>query len=348
MNFKGKKVAVAMSGGVDSSVSAFLLKEQGAEVVALTGNMTGDNVLLEKAKLISDTLGIENIVLDLREKFENDVISYFNETYKKGFTPNPCSICNSKVKWGSLFDYAINELGCDYFATGHYANISENNGIYRLERAQCDNKDQLYFLYSLTQKELAKTIFPLGKYSSKDEIRKIAEDNGLPSKSYKDSQGICFITKPMSVKKYLNRLFGEQRGKVINISTDKVIGKHTGYYQYTVGQRKGLGIADKFPLYVTDINASNNIVYVGYKEDAYSNNVQITDINWQQEEFKGREFKAQAKIRYNTPSKPCTITPAENGVIISFDEDIFGVAKGQYGVIYDETNQFLIAGGLII
>jgi len=348
MNYKGKKIAVAMSGGVDSSVSAFLLKEQGAEVIALTGNMTGDKVLLEKAKLISDSLGIENIVLDLQDKFSNDVINYFNETYKQGFTPNPCSICNSKVKWGSLFNYAMNELDCDYFATGHYANISENNGVYKLERAQCDNKDQLYFLYSLTQKELAKTIFPLGKYSAKDEIRKIAEDNGLPSKSYKDSQGICFINKPMSVKKYLNKLFGEQRGKVINISTDKVIGKHTGYYQYTVGQRKGLGIADKFPLYVTDIDATNNIVYVGYKEDAYSNNVNIININWQQEEFKDKEFRAQAKIRYNTPAKPCTIIPSENGVTIIFDEEIFGVAKGQYGVIYDETNQFLIAGGLIV
>jgi len=348
MNFQNKKIAIAMSGGVDSSVSALLLKQQGAEVIALTGNMSGDKELLKKAKEICDVLDIPHIVLDLQEKFSNDVISYFNETYKNGSTPNPCTLCNNNIKWGSLYKYAIDELNCDYFATGHYANISENNGIYKLERAKCDNKDQLYFLYSLTQDELSKTVFPLGVYASKDEIRRIAQDNGLPSQSYKDSQGICFIQKPLTVKKYLNKLFGEQRGKVINISTGKVIGKHTGYYQYTVGQRKGLGIADKFPLYVTDIDAANNIVYVGYKEDAYSNDVEITNINWQQEEFQNKEFRAQAKIRYNSPAKHCTVIPTQNGVKIVFDEDIFGIAKGQFGVIYDETNQFLIAGGLIV
>ncbi len=348
MNFNGKTIAIAMSGGVDSSVSAYLLKEQGAKVIALTGDMTGDKELLERAKGICDYLNIEHFVIDLKEKFKNEVIAYFDETYKKGCTPNPCAVCNNKVKWGSLFNYAIDELNCDYFATGHYANIYEANGNYVLERAKCDNKDQLYFLYALTQKELSKTCFPLGKYSSKEEIRKIAEENGLPSKSYKDSQGICFIKKPLSVKKYLDKKFGEQRGKVINISTNKVIGKHTGYYQYTVGQRKGLGIADKFPLYVTDIDARNNIVYVGYKEDAYSNEPEIININWQQKDFIGKEFKAQAKIRYNSPAKPCKVTPTDNGVKITFDEPIFGIAKGQFGVIYDENNSFLIAGGEII
>jgi len=348
MNFQNKKIAIAMSGGVDSSVSAFLLKQQGADVVALTGNMSDDEDLIKKAKEICNVLNIPHIVLDLQDKFSNDVIEYFNETYKNGSTPNPCTVCNNNIKWGSLYKYAMNELHCDYFATGHYANISECNGNYKLERAKCDNKDQLYFLYSLTQEELSKTLFPLGVYSSKDEIRQIARDNGLPSQSYKDSQGICFIKKPLTVKKYLNKLFGEQRGKVINISTGKVIGKHTGYYQYTVGQRKGLGIADKFPLYVTDIDAVNNIVYVGYKEDAYSNNVEITNVNWQQSEFQNKEFRAQAKIRYNSPAKPCTVIPTQNGLKIVFDEDIFGIAKGQFGVVYDETNHFLIAGGLIV
>lgn len=347
MNFKPQKIAVAMSGGIDSSVTAFLLLQQGFEVVAITGDMTNDQELLKKAKGICDFLNIEHHIIDLKEKFNKEVHNYFIETYKKGYTPNPCAICNSKVKWGGIFDYAINDLKCDLFATGHYANISENNGIYRLERAKCDNKDQLYFLFSLTQKELAKTYFPLGKYSSKDEIRQIAQENGLPSQSYKDSQGICFIKKPMTVKKYLYRQFGELRGKVINVSTDKVIGKHDGYYQYTVGQRKGLGIADKFPLYVTDIDAENNIVYVGYEENAYSNEVNVTDINWQQNEFKSKEFTAQAKVRYNSPAKKCRVIATENSAKVIFEEKVFGIAKGQFCVIYDETNNYLISGGKI-
>ena len=348
MNSNSKKVAVAMSGGVDSSVTALLLKEQGYDVVALTGDMAGDVELLKKAKGICEHLNIEHIVLDLKDKFQKEVIDYFEETYKSGATPNPCSLCNRNVKWGSLFDYAINELGCDYFATGHYANISEENGIYRLERAQCDNKDQLYFLCFLTQKDLAKTIFPLGKYTSKDEIRQIAIENGLPSQSYKDSQGICFIKKPLSVKKYLYKKYGEQRGKVINIMNGKVIGKHEGYYQYTVGQRKGLGIADKFPLYVTDIDAQNNIVYVGYEADTYSKELEIVDINWQQECFKNKEFIAQAKVRYNSPAKKCRVIAGETTAKIIFEEDVFAIAKGQIGVIYDAENKFLIAGGKII
>ncbi len=348
MNSNTKKVAVAMSGGVDSSVTALLLKQQGFEVVGITGNMIGDSELLTKARGVCDFLGIEHFVLDLREIFQKEVIDYFVQTYKSGSTPNPCAMCNKNVKWGQIFNYAINDLNCDLFATGHYANISCNNGIYRLERAQCDNKDQLYFLFSLTQKELSKTIFPLGKYSSKDEIRKIAQENSLPSKSYKDSQGACFIKKPMSVKKYLYRQFGEQRGKVINISTGKVIGKHDGYYQYTVGQRKGLGIADKFPLYVTAIDAENNIVYVGYETDAYSSELEIININWQQEEFKNTEFRAQAKIRYNSPAKKCTVIAKDDSAKIIFDEDVFGIAKGQFGVIYSEDNSFLIAGGRIL
>ena len=343
-----QKIGVAMSGGVDSSTTAMLLKKTGYEVVGITGDMTGDAELLNKAKYNCDFLGIEHHILDLKEKFQKEVIDYFIETYRTGSTPNPCALCNYKVKWGAIFDYAINTLNCDKFATGHYANITEQDGIYKLERAKCDNKDQLYFLYSLTQKELAKTIFPLGKYSSKDEIRQIAESNGLPSKSYKDSQGVCFIKKPMSVKKYLFRQFGEQRGKVINVSTGKVIGKHTGYYQYTVGQRKGLGIADKYPLYVTKIDAENNVVYLGYEEDTFGRELEITDINWQQDEYRGKEFRAQAKIRYNSPARLCTVCPTQNGVRVVFDEPVFAIAKGQFCVIYDETNSFLISGGKIM
>ncbi len=348
MNSNKKKAGVAMSGGVDSSVTALLLQQEGYEVIGITGDMTGDSELIKKAKEICEHLGIESIVLDLKKSFQNEVIEYFIETYQNGSTPNPCTLCNQKLKWGAIFDYAINQLGCDIFATGHYANITEQDGVYKLERANCDNKDQLYFLSSLTQKELAKTYFPLGKYSSKDEIREIAIMHGLPSKSYKDSQGICFIKKPITVKKYLYRQFGEMRGKVVRASSGECLGKHDGYYQYTVGQRKGLGIADKFPLFITSIDPINNIVYVGYEDEAYSNQLEMTNINWQQEEFKNKEFIAQAKVRYNTPAKKCKVIPNGENAKIIFDEKVFGIAKGQFCVVYNETNNYLIAGGKII
>ena len=342
-----KRVAVALSGGVDSSVTSFLLKEQGYEVVCVTGLMYGNNVP-EKAKEVADFLGLEHHIVDLRSKFKDTVINYFLNTYKNGSTPNPCCICNPKIKWGNLLEYSLNELECDFFATGHYANIEKIGDKFFLKRAKCDKKDQLYFLYNLSQYQLSKTIFPLGKYTSKDEIREIALTNNIPSGKSKDSQGVCFIEKPVSVRKYLINNLKPERGKVIKISTNEVIGKHDGCCHYTVGQRKGLGIADKYPLYVHSIDAVNNIVYVGYKEDCFNNSLILGTINWQQEDFKNKEFRAMAKIRYNSPAMDCTIIPYENDKVkIVFDKEVFAIAKGQMCVIYDETNSFLISGGII-
>ncbi|MDD3593449.1 MAG: tRNA 2-thiouridine(34) synthase MnmA [Candidatus Gastranaerophilales bacterium] len=351
MNYKNKKVAVALSGGVDSAVTALLLKNQGCEVLGITGLMVEDRdtpAFIAGAKKVADAIGIEHFVLDLTCDFKNEVIEYFNNSYKKAQTPNPCGVCNKKIKWGRIFDYAINELGCDYFATGHYADINCHNGVYRLERAACDNKDQLYFLFDLTQEQLAKTLFPLGKYSSKDEIRQIAAKNNLPNKSNKDSQGICFIKKPLSVKKYLLNTLKVTRGKFVNIKTGEVVGKHDGYFQYTIGQRRGIGVSDTYPLYVCDINPEENTVYVGYEQDTYSSELKANKVNWQQSEFKDKEFKALAKIRYNTEAKPCRVLPDKEGFRVLFDEPVFAIAKGQICVIYDEDNSFLICGGRIV
>ena len=342
-----KKVAVALSGGVDSSVTAFLLKEQGYEVVCVTGLMYG-NFAFEKAKEVADFLGLKHYIVDLKKEFSDIVISYFLDTYRQGETPNPCCICNPRIKWGKLLDYALNELGCDFFATGHYANIERQGDKFFLKRAKCDEKDQLYFLYMLSQEQLSKTIFPLGNYSSKSQIREIALSNNIPSGQSKDSQGVCFIEKPISVRKYLINNLNPERGKVLRINTNECLGKHDGCCHYTVGQRKGLGIADKYPLYVHSIDAKNNIVYVGYKDDCFNNSLILGVINWQQEEYNDKEFRAVAKIRYNSPAVSCRIIPYENNKVkVVFDNDVFAIAKGQICVIYDETNSFLISGGII-
>ena len=201
----GKKAVVALSGGVDSSVAAFLLKQQGYEVIGLTGKMTNSpaaDSVIENAKNVADSLGIEHYVYDASSLFKENVIDYFENSYRKGQTPNPCIMCNKFIKWGELFDFAVETLGADVYATGHYANIVSKDGMYKLYPASDEHKDQLYFLYKLTQKQLSKTIFPLSGYT-KLEVREIAHDYNLPTKSSKESQDICFIQKPMTSKKYL-------------------------------------------------------------------------------------------------------------------------------------------------
>ena len=211
------KVAVLLSGGVDSSVSAFLLQKLGYEVVGLTSKMVDDenfNQVAKNAKNVADSLGIKHYVLDLSSEFKKNVIDYFENDYKNGKTPNPCIICNKTIKWGALFDYAINELKCDFVATGHYAKIENQNGVYSLKAASDSKKDQLYFLFELSQYQLSKTLFPLCGLT-KSEVRKIAAENNLPSKSAKESQDVCFIKKPYTTKKYLLEKFGQKNGNFV-------------------------------------------------------------------------------------------------------------------------------------
>jgi len=345
-----KKIAVtALSGGLDSSVTALLLKQKGYKVIGLTGKMINSpaaDVICQNAKKAADTLGIEHYVLDVSDKFQKYVIDYFENTYKSGGTPNPCIVCNQFIKWGEIFNYAINTLGADVFATGHYADIRFVNGVYKLFPAKDEHKDQLYFLYRLGQKELSKTIFPLYEYE-KSEVRKIAQEFNLPAKSSKESQDICFIPKPNTTKKYLIEKFGQTPGDFIEIPTGKKLGTHTGHYQYTIGQRKGIGIAAPYPLYVIDIDAEKNIVYLGKREDDFRKKLAIKDLNFTYQ-IEEKEFDAMVKIRYNMQAKKAHITILEDIAEIEFYDPVNSITPGQAGVIYDIKDGHLIGGGVNI
>ena len=351
MNTNGKKAVVALSGGLDSSVAALLLKQQGYEVIGLTGKMINSpsaESVIENAKLVAQSLEIEHYVYDATDSFQKKVIEYFENSYKFGKTPNPCIMCNKFIKWGELFNYAFEKLGADVYSTGHYANIIEKDGIFRLYPAADEHKDQLYFLYKLNQQQLSKTIFPLAKYS-KDKVRKIAEKFNLPTKSSKESQDICFIKKPMTSKKYLIEKFGVKRGDFVDILTDKKWGEHEGCYQYTIGQRKGIGIAAPYPLYVIKIDASKNIVYLGREEDNYKDNLKILDVNLiepMNDDMK-KEFDANVKIRYNMQAKKAHIKIFDNFADIQFYDPVNSVTSGQAGVIYDINDGHLIGGGVV-
>ena len=279
---KQKTVVVAMSGGVDSSVTALLLQQQGYKVIGLTGKMTDTtsaNTVVQNAKRVADMLGIELIVFNTIDRFQEKVIDYFVNSYKLGKTPNPCIMCNQYVKWGILFDYATEILDADYFATGHYADIRNIDGFYKLYPAKDEHKDQLYFLYRLNQKHLSKTLFPLYHYE-KAQVKQIAIDFNLPPKDSKESQDICFIQKPVTTKSFLIDKFGVKKGDFIDILTGKKWGEHEGAYRYTIGQRKGIGIAAPYPLYVIDIDAQKNIVYLGREDDNYRKTLKVVDLNW--------------------------------------------------------------------
>ena len=335
------RVLVGMSGGVDSSVAAYLLKEQGYEVIGVTMTLftpKEGSTQIEDAKKVCEKLGIEHHVVDYQKEFNNEVINNFIDNYLNGQTPNPCIVCNKKFKFGLMWQKA-QELNCEYIATGHYADIKDGL-ICKIDSP----KDQSYFLYQIDKEVIPHILLPLNKYINKDEIRSIASRENLVEVSEKkDSQDICFIENGNYAKFLEDNLEKLPNQGDFILKSGKVIGKHKGIIYYTIGQRKGLGISYKHPLYVINIDKQNNQVILGTEEDLYSKTVYITDTNTHVDSL---PKKAQAKIRYKSNLVPCTIEVIDNNNMkIIFDEPVKSATKGQSLVIYQED--YLLGGGII-
>lgn len=352
MNKKNKRVALGMSGGVDSSTAALILQQQGYEVIGLTGWLLKgggkccETALVDAAK-VCEKLGIEFHTVDLREIFKKDIIDYFLDSYACGRTPNPCVVCNKSIKWGALYEYANKELNCDFVATGHYAVNEELDGKFKIKRPKDRVKDQTYMLISLNQEDLSHTLFPLGPFE-KEEIKRMARENDIPTANSKESQDVCFVLPPETVQTFLDKHLGTRPGKIIECSSGKVVGEHDGVYRYTIGQRKGLKVSYPYPLYVVSTDIENDIVYVGAREDIESNNLIAQDVNWLEGEPPENKFYALTQIRYNSSAKLSQVEVIDNNSVnVEFDDPQFAITPGQVAAFYTLDNQYLIGGGWI-
>ncbi len=355
-----KRVVVGMSGGVDSSVAAWLLREQGYEVIGVTMQIWQDEEeealeenggccglsAVEDARRTAQLLNIPHYVMNFKAEFKQSVMDYFVAEYLEGRTPNPCIACNRYVKWEALLKRSL-EIGADYIATGHYAQILRlENGRYSLARSVTAAKDQTYALYNLTQEQLSHTLMPVGAYS-KEEIRKMAEQAGLSVANKPDSQEICFVPD-QDYAGFIERTTGKPSPEGNFVKADgTVLGRHKGIIHYTIGQRRGLGLPMGRRVVVTKIRPETNEVVIGEQEDVWTDQLLADRLNWMSVPGLAGEREAVAKIRYNHTGTPCTIwETAPDQVRVFFHEPVRAVTPGQAVVFYD--GECVLGGGTIL
>jgi tRNA-specific 2-thiouridylase len=351
-----KKAIIAMSGGVDSSVAAYFMVKEGFECIGATMKLYDNEDIgissektccslsdIEDARSVARRLGMPYYVFNFKDEFEEKVIDKFIKTYELGSTPNPCIDCNRFLKFEKLMQ-RMEELGYDYVVTGHYADIEEKDGMFYLKKGKDLSKDQSYVLYSLTQYQLSHTIFPLGRFS-KNEIREIAEREGFLNAKKRESQDICFVPDgdyAAFIEKHTGKKY--DKGNFVDINGN-ILGQHSGIIRYTIGQRKGLGIAAGKPVYVCKKDINNNLVILGDNEDLFSSYLEAENFNWIYDKPQVK-IKCKAKTRYNMTEQSCTVWTDGKKVCVEFDSPQRAVTAGQAVVLYD--GDYVIGGGTII
>ena len=350
-----KRILLGMSGGVDSSVSALILKQQGYEVIGTTmklyeGEIEGSCCGLDStldAKRICDYLQIPHYTLNFKESFNRYVIQDFIDCYANCKTPNPCIECNKYMKFGIMYERA-KELDCNYIATGHYAKTeySEKYNRWVLKKSKAGKKDQSYVLWNIPKEMIEHILFPLSDFEDKEQIREIARKNNLKVANKPDSEDICFIPDG-NYKKFLenNSQIKPKNGNIVN-SKGEILGKHTGLYNYTIGQRKGLGISYKVPLFVLGFNKSKNEVIVGEEKELYKKEILVTDINLLLIDKIDEEMEVEVKTRYSAKVAKAKIKQENDNIIVIFDEPQRAITPGQSAVFY--LDDIVVGGGKIV